>query len=251
LGANAAINGLCSYVAKRLDRTPQRRAGGRDVIDQQHGSTSGSRAGRKAHPRQFETAGAGEAGLAAETVPSQKSINRFFELPGDRSSEQLGGGPRLPQTSPGVRGNGDHDIDFRGPGLGGHRCREAMSERCREIVTPAVFEGEDCRAEYSIVLAPHHRCALWWRVAKADQTRLAAVFSGNAAAGAGAAGSRHGERPARPAQTTIVAVERMIAVWTHAGKQGLNRRGQRAPLLHDAHPTRMTALLEGCGLEIE
>jgi hypothetical protein len=36
----------------------------------------------------------------------------------------------------------------------------------------------------------------------------------------------------------------MIAVWTHAGKQGFNRRNQRAPGLHGAYRIRMETELE-------
>jgi len=94
------------------------------------------------------------------------------------------------------------------------------------------------------VLAPHYRRGLRRRYLEAGKAWLGWVCGRNAAAWAGAAGSRYGKRPAWATQTTVVSFEWMIAVWTHAGKKGFNRRSQRAPRLHGAHRTRMSTVLE-------
>jgi hypothetical protein len=77
--------------------------------------------------------------------------------------------------------------------LGGNDYRETISEWCREIVTPAVFESEDRRPEHPVVLAPRHRRALRGKGADAGDARLAIVLGRDAAAGTGAAGSRYDE----------------------------------------------------------
>jgi hypothetical protein len=245
MGANGAEDGCGSCAVKCFGSPPKRRTGGHNVVDQQYGSTRGARACRKTPLRQLEAAVAGVSGLTTETVSSEEEYRGLLEPPGDPPSQQLGSCPRFPQPSPRVRGNRNNDVDLRRPQLGcNHRC-EAITERCCEIIASAVFEGENCRAEHPVVLAPRDRRALRRGGVDAGDAVLAVALCRNATAGAAVAGSRYGERPARAAQTAISSFERMIAVWTHAGKQGLNCRGQRAPRLHGAHPTRFRPGLRG------
>jgi hypothetical protein len=143
-----------------------------------------------------------------------------------------------------VRWDGYNGVDHGCPRLGGHRGRETITKRSCQIIATAVFERENSGAEYSIMLAPHYRRTLRRRSLETGQARLGRVFGWGAAVGTGAAGSRNGDRPACAAQTTVVPFERMIAVWTHAGKQGFNRRGQHAPRLHGVHRNRMSTALE-------
>ena len=233
-----------SRTVESLSCPPNCRAGGHDVVDQQDGATGDPGAGRETPRGKFEALGAGVAGLTTETVSSERENGGLLESLGDSPGQQRGCCPRSSQPSPRVRGNRNDEFDLRHPCLGGDHGCKTITERCREVVPSSVLEGENRCAQDPVVLAPCHRCTLSRGIVDAGEAWLAVVLCGNATTRAGCAGSRDGERPAWPAQTALISVEWMIAVWTHAGKQGFNRRGQRPPRLHGAHRNRVWTAVE-------
>jgi len=249
MGTDTAIYGLCSGAEKCFGGPPESRSGGRDIVDEEQRPAAGSRAGRKAPPGQIETAGSGATGLAPEPVPSQDSDNRFLEPSGNRAGKHLGRRPRFLQSPPRVRRNGNHGVDRSSPWLGCHSRREPFTEWPCEIIAPTVLEGQDGGSEDAVVLTPYHRCPLRQGRVETVQAGHGRVFGRGAAAWTGVAGTRDGQRPAWATQTTVGSGEWMIAVWTHAGKQGLDCRNQRAPRLHGGYRTRVSTELEYRGLE--
>ena len=188
--------------------------------------------------------GSGATGLATESVPSEDSDRRFLESSGDGTAHQFRCRPRLLQLSPRVRWDSGHGVNRWSPLLGRDSGCETLAEWFREIIAATVFEGENSGSQGTVVFTPRDRRALRGRGGDASQTELRRVVRCGAAERADIADARDCERPAWTTQTTVAAGEQMIAVWTHAGKQGLNCRNQRAPGLHGAYRIRMKSELE-------
>jgi hypothetical protein len=125
-----------------------------------------------------------------------------------------------------------------GPRLDRHRRRETSAERFGQVVPPSMFERDDGSSRRSTMFPPDHRCQLWRPGSKARYARLRTFVDRQPATRTVVPGLGHHQRPACAAQTTIQAAEWLIAVWTHAGKQGFDHRRQHAPRSHAEYRSR-------------
>ena len=123
-------------------------------------------------------------------------------------------------------------------------CRRAerrvvtLQETATETVSTTMFEGQNGAAEHAVMFTPHNGPLLGGRAFNASEAGLEFFVPRRTALRTGNSGTRRHHCPAGAAQTSIVAIERLIAVWAHTGKERLGGSGQHPPHVHGRYGSR-------------